>query len=65
MPETLAEKAIKCNKEEKDLFMYYCLQQRQGQSTIIFCNSITCTKRVASMLDFLKIRSQCLHSKMQ
>ena len=25
MPETLSEKAIKCNKEEKDLFMYYCL----------------------------------------
>jgi ATP-dependent RNA helicase DDX24/MAK5 len=25
MPETLVEKAIKCSKEEKDLFMYYCL----------------------------------------
>lgn len=64
MPETLAEKAIKCSKEEKDLFMYYYLQQKRGQSAIIFCNSITCTKRVASMLEFLKIKSQCLHSKM-
>jgi ATP-dependent RNA helicase DDX24/MAK5 len=65
LPETLKEHAIKCNKEEKDLFMYYYIQQRLGQSAIIFCNSITCTKRVSSMLEFLKIKAQCLHSKMQ
>ena len=65
MPETLVERAIKCSKEEKDLFMYYYLQKKRGQSAIIFCNSIKCTKRVASMLEFLKIKSQCLHSKMQ
>ena len=32
---------------------------------IIFCNSITCTKRVSSMLDFMKIKNHVLHSKMQ
>lgn len=65
MPDTLVERAVKCNKEEKDLFMYYYLSQRKDQSAIIFCNSITCTKRVHSMLESLKIKSQCLHSKMQ
>jgi ATP-dependent RNA helicase DDX24/MAK5 len=65
MPETLTEKATRCSKEEKDLYMYYFLSQKKSQSAIIFCNSITCTKRVSSMLDFLKIKNQCLHSKMQ
>ena len=65
MPDTLQERAVKCSKEEKDLFMYYYLQQKKGQSAIIFCNSITCTKRVSSMLEFLKVKAQCLHSKMQ
>lgn len=32
---------------------------------IIFCNSITCTMRVSSILSFLKIKNYCLHSKMQ
>lgn len=65
MPDTLEEKVVRCKKEEKDLFMYYYLTQKQGESVIIFCNSITCTKRVSSMLDFLKIKNHCLHSKMQ
>jgi len=65
MPDTLEEFAIRCKKEEKDLYMYYYLNQRRGESTIIFCNSITCTKRVSNVLDCLKMRNQCLHSKMQ
>jgi ATP-dependent RNA helicase DDX24/MAK5 len=36
-----------------------------GESSIIFCNSIQCTKRVASILEFLKMPNYCLHSKMQ
>lgn len=65
MPDTLSEFAIRCSREEKDLYMYYYLQQHKGESAIVFCNSITCTKRVSSMLEFLKLRNQCLHSKMQ
>lgn len=65
MPETLIEKAIKCEQKEKDLYTYYFLKQKQGESTIIFSNSITCTKRVSSLLNFLKIKNNCLHSKMQ
>ena len=65
MPSTLIEKALRCKKEQKDLYMYYYLLKKQGESCIIFCNSITCTKRVSSILGFLKIKNFCLHSKMQ
>ena len=65
MPDTLVEKAIRCTNDEKDLFMYYYLTKKRGESMIIFCNSITCTKRVSNMLEFLKIKNYCLHSKMQ
>jgi ATP-dependent RNA helicase DDX24/MAK5 len=40
MPSTLMEYAFKCTKEEKDLYMYYFLTTKPGESTIIFCNSI-------------------------
>lgn len=65
MPSTLIEKAVRCKKEAKDLYMYYYLLQKIGESCIIFCNSITCTKRASSILGFLKIKNYCLHSKMQ
>ena len=65
MPETLNELATRCKKEQKDLYMYYYLSKKVGESCIIFCNSITCTKRVSSVLNFLKVKNWCLHSKMQ
>jgi ATP-dependent RNA helicase DDX24/MAK5 len=45
--------------------MYYYLRQKKGESMIIFSNSITCTKRISSILEFLKIKNYILHSKMQ
>lgn len=65
MPDTLVEKAVRCAVEEKDLYLYYYLQRKAGQSAIIFCNSITCVKRASSILDFLKVKNYALHSKMQ
>lgn len=65
MPATLKEYALRCKVDEKDLFLYYFLKQKQGESTIIFCNSITCVKRLTGLLNFMKIKNQCLHSKMQ
>eukprot|EP00347_Sterkiella_histriomuscorum_P007788 403347561 len=65
MPETLKEYALKCEQKEKDLYVYYFMKQKMGESCIIFSNSITCTKRVSSLLTFLKIPNHCLHSKMQ
>lgn len=65
MPSTLSEQAVRCTKDEKDVYMYYYLRQKKGESMIIFSNSITCTKRISSILEFLKIRNYILHSKMQ
>lgn len=65
MPSTLSEQVIRCKQDEKDLYMYYFLQQKKGESIIIFCNAITATRRLTSLLDFLKIKNFCLHSKMQ
>jgi len=64
MPETLVEKGVRCKKEERDLYTYYYLLQHKGEPTIIFTNSITCTKRLNSVLNTLKIKNYCLHSKM-
>lgn len=66
MPETMKERAIRCKNEEKDLFTYYFLRDNKDQPTIIFCNSITCVRRLTSLLSFLKVGNQWpLHSKMQ
>lgn len=66
MPETLKERAIRCKNEEKDMFTYYFLRDNKDQATIIFCNSITCVRRLTSLLSFLKVGNQWpLHSKMQ
>ena len=65
MPSTLTEYAVRCKKDEKDLYLYYFLQEKKGESIIIFCNAITATRRLNSLLDFLQIKNYCLHSKMQ
>ena len=65
MPDTLVEQAVKCKVEEKDLYMYYYMQENKGKSMIVFCNAITATRRLTSLLDFMKIKNCCLHSKMQ
>lgn len=65
MPASLTESVVRCRNDEKDLYLYYYLQQKKGESIIIFCNAITATRRLNSLLDFLKIKNCCLHSKMQ
>lgn len=55
MPDTLMEQAVRCSKEEKDLYMYYYMSKKPAESSIIFCNSITCTKRVSSILSALQM----------
>ena len=65
MPSTLSETVVRCKVEEKDLYLYYYLMQKKGESVVIFCNAITATRRLNSLLDFLKIKNFPLHSKMQ
>jgi len=55
MPDTLVERAIRCKKEEKDLYTYYFLRENKDQATIIFCNSISCVRRLTSLLTFLRV----------
>ena len=42
--ETLTESCIHCSITEKDLYLYYFLQQHPGR-TLVFCNSIDCVRR--------------------
>jgi len=65
LPDELHEFYIHCTKEEKDLYLLYYLRETQNDSVIIFCNSITCCKRLQSLLKMLKYKVSCLHSKME
>lgn len=65
LPDELHEFYIHCNKDEKDLYLLYYLRETQEESVIVFCNSISCCKRLQSLLKMLKYRISCLHSKME
>ena len=65
LPSKLVEIYQRCQNDEKDLYIFYFLQNHFHESTIIFVNSITCIKRVGSMLDILKVPHRILHSRMQ
>lgn len=64
MPDTLEELALRCKVDEKDLYLHYYLEEKKGESVVIFCNAITATRRLSSLLDFLKVKNFCLHSKL-
>ena len=64
MAEKLVEARILCSLEEKDFFLYYILMSFPGR-TIVFCNSIECVKRNASVLSHLNITPIVLHGKME
>ncbi|KAF4102632.1 ATP-dependent RNA helicase DDX24 [Onychostoma macrolepis] len=61
--ETLTETRINCTKEEKDLFLYYFLQQYPGRS-MVFANSIDCIKRLSALLLILDCAPLPLHANM-
>uniref|UniRef100_A0A8C5E1R1 ATP-dependent RNA helicase n=1 Tax=Gouania willdenowi TaxID=441366 RepID=A0A8C5E1R1_GOUWI len=61
--ETLTETLIQCQKEEKDFYLYYFLLQYPGR-TIVFANSISCIKRLNSLLDILDCNPLPLHANM-
>lgn len=60
---TLTEARILCALEEKDLYLYYFIQQHPGR-TLIFCNSISCVRRLAQLLTLLQCRPLPLHANM-
>lgn len=61
--ETLTETRIHCQKEEKDLYLYYFLLQYPGR-TMVFANSIDCIKRLNSLLAILDCNPLPLHANM-
>lgn len=62
--ENLVECRILCSNDEKDFFLYYILLNHPGR-TIVFCNSIDCVKRNASVLTHLNMTPIVLHGKME
>lgn len=60
----LMEARIFCELDEKDFNLYYILINHPGR-TIVFCNSIECVKRIASVLNHLNIEPIVLHGKME
>ena len=65
LPETLELLKVDCLKEEKMLYLYHFIRIHQGESIIVFTNSINSTKRVKSLLDLGGFKCICLHAQMQ
>ncbi len=65
LPDELHEFYAHCDKDDKDLYLAYYLRETGKESVIIFCNSITCCKRLQSLLKTMKYAAYCLHSKME
>ncbi len=56
----LAEYRMDCVKEDKDFYLYYFLEFHVGK-TLIFVNSISCVRRLLSLLTILEfsVRAAC------
>ncbi|XP_054276952.1 ATP-dependent RNA helicase DDX24-like [Macrosteles quadrilineatus] len=63
MSELLTESSIVCSHEQKDYYLFYFLQRHPGR-TLVFCNSISCVRRLASLLSVLGCRPLPLHANM-
>ncbi|XP_050432548.1 ATP-dependent RNA helicase DDX24 [Adelges cooleyi] len=60
---TVNEMQVLCSVNEKDCYLYYFLKQNPGRS-LVFCNSISCVKRLASVFSTLKLNPLPIHSNM-
>lgn len=60
---TVKEMQIFCSVMEKDGYLYFFLKRNPGR-TLVFCNSISCVKRLASVLSILKLNPLPIHSNM-
>lgn len=63
MTQLLTESAIMCSLEDKDYYLYYFLLKHSGR-TLVFCNSISCVRRLASLLNILNCHPLPLHANM-
>ncbi|XP_076230971.1 ATP-dependent RNA helicase DDX24 [Calliopsis andreniformis] len=60
----LTECRIVCTIDYKDYYLYYFLKRHTGR-TLIFCNSIGCVKRLATLFGILDCKPLPLHASMQ
>ncbi|XP_078036621.1 ATP-dependent RNA helicase DDX24 isoform X2 [Augochlora pura] len=60
----LTECRIVCTIDHKDYYLYYFLKRYAGR-TLVFCNSIGCVKRLATLFGILSCRPLPLHASMQ
>ncbi|XP_014484727.1 PREDICTED: ATP-dependent RNA helicase DDX24 [Dinoponera quadriceps] len=62
--DSLTECRIVCTIDHKDYYLYYFLKRHSGR-TLVFCNSIGCVKRLATLLGILECKPLPLHANMQ
>ncbi|XP_012141553.2 ATP-dependent RNA helicase DDX24 [Megachile rotundata] len=60
----LTECKIACTIDHKDYYLYYFLKRHAGR-TLVFCNSIGCVKRLATLFGILDCKPLPLHASMQ
>ncbi|CAD6240956.1 GSCOCG00009027001-RA-CDS [Cotesia congregata] len=60
---TLTECRIVCTVDHKDYYLYYFLKRHSGR-TLVFCNSIGCVKRLATLFGILDCNPLPLHANM-
>ncbi|XP_076625219.1 ATP-dependent RNA helicase DDX24 [Colletes latitarsis] len=60
----LTECRIVCTIDHKDYYLYYFLKRHIGR-TLVFCNSIGCVKRLATLFGILDCKPLPLHASMQ
>ncbi|XP_043277004.1 ATP-dependent RNA helicase DDX24 isoform X2 [Venturia canescens] len=60
---TLTECRIACTMDHKDYYLYYFLKRHEGR-TLVFCNSIGCVKRLATLFGILDCNPLPLHASM-
>ncbi|XP_001604682.1 ATP-dependent RNA helicase DDX24 [Nasonia vitripennis] len=59
----LTECRIACTIDHKDYYLYYFLKRHSGR-TLVFCNSIGCVKRLATLFGILECKPLPLHASM-
>ncbi|XP_026476870.1 DEAD-box ATP-dependent RNA helicase 13 [Ctenocephalides felis] len=64
MAKSLTECRISCAMEHKDYYLYYLLKRHPGR-TLVFCNSISCVRRLTQLFTILQCNPLPLHASMQ
>ncbi|RDA90852.1 hypothetical protein CP533_1543 [Ophiocordyceps camponoti-saundersi (nom. inval.)] len=64
MAQGLREGLVECGAAEKDLYLYTVLLLNPKRRTLVFANSISAVRRLAPLLQQLKLTSLPLHSQL-